>query len=327
MTYLFKYATKELSQDAFFCWLLDWADKKYIDNEMNKISKHFIYSIIGEEKEINTVEVKKQYKNIDFLVRINENILIVFEDKVKTSEHDKQLERYKEKIEKEYPLLENDKKYFVYIKSDLVFPKEKNYVEKSGFQVIDIYNILDLLGTNEVKNDIYKDFIYCLKYNVKEYKNFLETKYCDWTRNNFYGFIYNLIKSNNLNYIDHGAKPDLYFILAKLDYPINYSISLEIIYYDKEQKQLNLLIVLHFNDNEQDNNLEVRNDLQKKLKNIFNNENLEYNERDIKSDSKRTRVITFKDFPKINSEGFIDYQETENLLVDVIKKFEKISNS
>ena len=26
---LFKYAVSELTQDAFLCWLLEWADEKY----------------------------------------------------------------------------------------------------------------------------------------------------------------------------------------------------------------------------------------------------------------------------------------------------------
>lgn len=34
---IFKYATKELSQDAFLCWLLSLADKKYATKETQSL--------------------------------------------------------------------------------------------------------------------------------------------------------------------------------------------------------------------------------------------------------------------------------------------------
>jgi hypothetical protein len=32
---LFNYATSELSQDAFICWLIAWADSSQIENDKN----------------------------------------------------------------------------------------------------------------------------------------------------------------------------------------------------------------------------------------------------------------------------------------------------
>jgi hypothetical protein len=71
---------------------------------------------------INKIEIYRQYKDIDFYIRLNEELVILFEDKIKTNAHDNQLERYNKIIKEKYP---NDKIFFVYIKSDFVFAKEK----------------------------------------------------------------------------------------------------------------------------------------------------------------------------------------------------------
>lgn len=70
---IFKYATKELSQDAFFCWLLSWSEEKYrnIHPELFNRSRTFLSHIIsedilGEDEAITSLKVMKQYKNIDF---------------------------------------------------------------------------------------------------------------------------------------------------------------------------------------------------------------------------------------------------------------------
>lgn len=102
---MFKYATKELSQDAFLCWLVNYINTDEI--EYKNIGKEFIKLIvekIGDKRfkdfiENNNykVEIKHQYKNIDVLLRIDK-FNIIIEDKIKTTEHDNQISEYTYKL-------------------------------------------------------------------------------------------------------------------------------------------------------------------------------------------------------------------------------------
>ena len=75
---IFKYATKELSQDAFIFWLLDHANPKY--ENVNQALKNCALSLISEffklenkkiPERIEQFSLSKQYKNIDILLKIN----------------------------------------------------------------------------------------------------------------------------------------------------------------------------------------------------------------------------------------------------------------
>ena len=63
MNNLFDFATKELSQDAFLCWLINWLNYKKENIELYNTAKKFINLIINkiniDDFEIN---ILKQYK-------------------------------------------------------------------------------------------------------------------------------------------------------------------------------------------------------------------------------------------------------------------------
>lgn len=103
---LFTYATSELSQDAFICWLAEWADPKYkkVDEALHQAGQEFILSMIRKVKadyqsdEIRSVDVVPQFQKLDILIRINgdtsDKLAILVEDKTHTSNHSDQLDRY-----------------------------------------------------------------------------------------------------------------------------------------------------------------------------------------------------------------------------------------
>ena len=106
---LFSIATKELSQDAFITWLLQWANDKFIQEnfELCNAGKEFVKKLLSfkykiEKKDIKKVNAGRQWANIDIWAEINDEYVIIIEDKVNTSEHDNQLERYKKTVEDEY---------------------------------------------------------------------------------------------------------------------------------------------------------------------------------------------------------------------------------
>ena len=106
MKNLFDFATKELSQDAFICWLISSYDSEII----GKISYDFINHITNwkfEYGSIKAMEIEQQFEKMDILIRVwtSENkdesskYIIVIEDKADSSAHEKQLLEYGKKID------------------------------------------------------------------------------------------------------------------------------------------------------------------------------------------------------------------------------------
>jgi hypothetical protein len=314
---LFEYATKELSQDAFFCWLLAWSQDEYEDNDLNIVANNIIKYITNKNIKVKDIEIFRQYKDIDFYIRLNDEIIIVFEDKIKTTTHDNQLKRYREIIQQKYP---DDETFYVYIKSDLVFSNEKEEVEEYGYKVLDIYKINDFL-VNNIQNDIYMDYRSYLKEKIKKYNNFEEIKYELWGQDEWYGFIYRLTNVDNIEYERYGLWQgrELWLMLEESDWIDNkkYYISLEI-----KHSQINnigrLTILLHIEDNRL-NKTTIKENIVKKLTDLFANENVEINYRT----GKQTAVITFNDFPVKKSGEYIDYLKTKKYLLKIINKFKK----
>jgi hypothetical protein len=100
---LFNFATSELSQDAFLCWLISWAkpECKAFDENINNLAISFLSKLFNkhckELTELRIIEIQKQYgvdNRIDIVVKINEQIILLIEDKVNTTEHSDQLPRY-----------------------------------------------------------------------------------------------------------------------------------------------------------------------------------------------------------------------------------------
>lgn len=182
---IFKFATKELSQDAFICWLINWInykqDNQQLYNKAQKILKHILECKEYEENLENfDIEIIKQYKSIDVLVLLKEKnkgdikYAIIIEDKTFTTEHDKQIKRYKDTIQKNfrnaniitvyYKIYEEPKK----INADVIINRE--YMLK---------NILN----ETIKSDIYTDYKNFLNWIEEIHNNYKGLKIKDWTEN------------------------------------------------------------------------------------------------------------------------------------------------
>ena len=105
---LFEFATKELSQDAFLCWLISWANPavKNHDQALHECGRAFLNSLFEAAKEqapneIVRLKVHRQNDHIDLWVEIDEGekkTIILIEDKVGTGNHSDQLKNYKTKL-------------------------------------------------------------------------------------------------------------------------------------------------------------------------------------------------------------------------------------
>ncbi len=109
MNNIFKFATGELSQDAFICWFFNW----FNEGDNGKL-KQLVCDFCREKLEIpciSSVDIIRQYSKkveidnasvsvkIDVLVMLNNDIAVIIEDKTFTSEHSNQINRYKKGLE------------------------------------------------------------------------------------------------------------------------------------------------------------------------------------------------------------------------------------
>lgn len=207
---LFSFATSELSQDAFICWLLSWAapEFKEVDHSLHECALaliHSFFSMHGKEapESIHKVEVRKQDKQIDVLCIVNEMYPILIEDKTGTKNHSGQLVRYLEEIKgrnyDEMNLLP------IYFKTH----DQSDYTEviKNGFQPFLRNDFLKVLnqyaGTNEILLD-YRHHLQTIEDQVQSYKSLPAN---EWNWHSWIGFYLELQKKLQSGQWDYVANP------------------------------------------------------------------------------------------------------------------------
>lgn len=204
---LFKYATKELSQDAFICWCINWIN--YPNDKLYNLGLDFLKMILTDEKgdqkikitEKTRIKILRQYEKIDILLIIDEQYLVIIEDKINSFNHGQissnigfkdKVYKYKLinlldekiKVNKDGEFYNDGKKDINEIHSrweeiGLKEFKPDNIVEvyiKSGIMTpldnavcaikIDTNKILSVLTKYIEDSDIIKDFYECLKFKI-----------------------------------------------------------------------------------------------------------------------------------------------------------------
>ena len=156
---LFKFATKELSQDAMICWLVECAHSA-TDN-LRQVGQAFLRELLrcnggeeeqdrhgksldqGSEAEIEVLKLERQYGNksdkIDVYVLVRaggRKISIVIEDKTFTREHSDQLRRYKELVKGDQ--FEEDCLKLIYFKTGFLFSDERRAAKRAGYSIFDL---------------------------------------------------------------------------------------------------------------------------------------------------------------------------------------------
>jgi len=181
---LFHYATSELSQDAFLCWLLSWASPKFASNksELTVIAHNLLKAFLSKHNKelpttIESFEIKKQHKNIDILVIINEKIVIPIEDKLHTKEHSNQLANYLRALENEGYTKEQT--FPIYLQTG----EQGNYenVINAGFLPFLRAELIQILKScAEIRNDILIDYREYLEKIESDVQSFRSQKLADW---------------------------------------------------------------------------------------------------------------------------------------------------
>lgn len=165
---IFKYATKELSQDAVICWLVACA--REAEGDLRECGRSFVRALMqsGEGQVINALTGERekylgagqvtdvvlgpcpQHRGIDvyFQAKVDgKEVSFVVEDKTHTEHHSGQLERYRGLVEKDQIPEQFIKA--VYFKTGYVFDDEREQVERAGYSVFEAKDAVAFLGDGQ----------------------------------------------------------------------------------------------------------------------------------------------------------------------------------
>jgi hypothetical protein len=185
---IFHYATKELSQDAFFCWLLAWADASNAgtDEALHGAGLAFLNALMGlhgEPPERGArVEIRQQLEGADIVAEVGERLLLLIEDKVHAGLHGDQLERYRKAMNRRYP---GRTIVPVFLKTG----DQSGYgdVTKAGYRLFLRDQLLCLLRPwrDRVSNAIFTDFIDDLERRHAEVEAYATTPVASWVEKGY----------------------------------------------------------------------------------------------------------------------------------------------
>lgn len=218
---IFNFATSELSQDAFICWLCNWVN--FDDNSLSEDEKklkslatEFIEKMLGEKLEDRKVNIKRQYQKIDVLLEIqnktefitNENeknpvvdIYVIIEDKVGTGLHSNQIEIYTKLISEKNKNINKGKALIKTVYYKIYDEDNMERLKENGVNVIlGRENILELLKEykDKINNSIFENYHNYLS-NIETDVNSYEKKNLeDWNSNCYIGFFKELKNEKNL---------------------------------------------------------------------------------------------------------------------------------
>lgn len=192
---IFDYATSELSQDAFLAWLIQWSNKHYqhVDSALHACATSFVQELLGKDKSysVETVEVRKQWNNIDVSALVNNEYFLLVENKKGSQEHSNQLNKYLEIAKAEYENSGIEIKP-VYFKME----EQGNYggVKEAGFAIFKRDKMLSILSeyTNSTEkskqNDIIVDYYKYLDDLDKKIKSYQTEPLDKWHWYSWQGF-------------------------------------------------------------------------------------------------------------------------------------------
>lgn len=213
---LFWFASSELSQDAFLCWLLSWADAKSAVTSpiLHHVGTDFLYAIYSKARVQHpiqplNIEIRKQEGGIDILCIVNGEGAVLIEDKAGTKEHSDQLARYKDHVSKLG--FSADKVVPVYIQTG----DQSDYrdVEKHGYTVFERCDFLSILGSEagaaaSERSDILFEFRSYLREIEDDVQTYATLPLASWSWNSWKGFYARLqseLDDGNWDYVPNAS--------------------------------------------------------------------------------------------------------------------------
>jgi len=210
MPNLFRHATKELSQDAFFTWLIQWSDPTYKEQHasLHSCSIALLKLLVGNQYEIDeakldSVEAGRQWKNVDVWVDIyftdDTKLFLIIEDKTFTGEHSKQLETYKAEAEKRCSV-DGFNLACAYVKTGSETRKTLDIIRNKGFHVVERKELIQtIIPYKQLGNNILSDFVDYLEELQHQHDSFEFLPVKDWHWFSWVGFFQFIESQRTIN--------------------------------------------------------------------------------------------------------------------------------
>lgn len=193
-TNLFRYATSELSQDAFICWLLSHATESgWKENpQLGECAVAFLNEILNANglnlaNSACVTDIKRQYEHIDVLIEINHKLNIIIEDKTFTNTHDNQINRYK-KILLDKGIPEDNILRVFYKIEDQPSPENNVDFEFTRKNLLELFRPYVKSAGNTILSD-YVEYLESIEHEVNSYQTLPISK---WSDNAYRGFFIHL---------------------------------------------------------------------------------------------------------------------------------------
>lgn len=211
---LFTYATNELSQDAFLAWLFSYADERYASDPLHDCSIELLAKLFDKSKipfpsNVTSLKIKRQEtfyvgkkkRSIDLLCFINDQYIVLIEDKTSTSDGTTKLNAYREYIERAYPKYEIISIYF-----KTGFQLDFTQVHAAMYSEFLRDEFLEILSNhkNKISNNIFCDYYNYLN-NIEcqtlDYKNKAIDDWNGYQWQGFYKDLHALLGKGNGAYV------------------------------------------------------------------------------------------------------------------------------
>lgn len=173
---LFGYATKELSQDAMICWLIDWAGQEEVedprDRALRDCGRLFVHALLAKhgvhlnvDEAVTTTDIYQQDHGIDVLARVigeREKHILLIEDKTDTEDPSDKLQRYCDAVkngETSLGRVARRRIFPVYLKTgNQSRSKDLEIEHNTPYRVFNRDNFLLVLDQYKGRNPILTDF-------------------------------------------------------------------------------------------------------------------------------------------------------------------------
>lgn len=207
---LFSFATSELSQDAFICWILSWAkpENRIHDPELNECACRLLDAFFDKHHKnkpdtYNKIEVRKQDNSIDILCIVNDNYYILIEDKTWSKNHSDQLQRYIEQIKSRNIGIDN----IIPIYFKTIDQSDYDEIYKNGYSLFNRSDFLCILNNgykNGIRNHIFIDYLNHLQEIDDLINSYKILPISEWKWESWQGFfieLQKLLKTGNWDYV------------------------------------------------------------------------------------------------------------------------------
>ena len=184
MPNLFTYASKELSQDAMICWLLEWSAvtaRNEPDRGLRDLGRMFVEVLLGKhcvhlQGAIEYAEILQQDSGIDVLARVRDGRsahVLLIEDKTNTDAHSNQLHRYRKAVSDGNTALGRVPQHWpIYLKTGNQSLSSDLRVENAGFRVFRREDFLKVLNDYRGSHPVVTDFREHLQQLEDDFKGF-----------------------------------------------------------------------------------------------------------------------------------------------------------